>query len=104
MSNFWNKIVGFFSKLRASIFGQMAMGVAADVLKELGKEVADALAQEAKNRAILLEQEYGPGTGDKKRKELAGYLGDRGTELGLSLSSSMINVLIEVAVAAMKRG
>lgn len=101
--------MGFFAKLSAffkvffnSVFGQVALQALVPLIADFGKSAVDELVRKGKDRAIRIEQEFPNGSSDLKRKQLTNYLGDVGTGLGLSLAASVVNILVEVIVNALK--
>ncbi|MEE8598230.1 MAG: hypothetical protein V3S69_01695 [Dehalococcoidales bacterium] len=96
--NLWLKIIAFF---RTS-WGQAVLAAGQSVVAELGKKGTDLLAKEAQARALELEEKYPNGSGDLKHKELVDFLRLRATDLGLNLGDSVVNVLVEIAVSALK--
>lgn len=96
--NIWLKIIAFFR----TAWGQSVLAAGEQVVRELGKKYTDLLIKEAEERALELETKYPEGSGELKHKELVDYLRLRATDLGLELGMSVINIIIEVAVSALK--
>ena len=94
----WLNLVAFFR----TAWGQSILAAGEQVVREIGKKGTDLLIEEAKDRALELEAKYPQGSGELKHKELVDYLRLRATDLGLSLGQSVINIIIEVAVSALK--
>jgi len=87
-----------------TVFGQLTLDSALQIVKEVGSPVADALTEKARVKAAKLELEY-PGTnnGEKKKAELFSYLADVASVMGVSLAASSLNLIIETVVSALKQ-
>ena len=99
---FFSKIAAFFKVFFNSVFGQVALQALVPIIADFGKSAVDELVRKGKDRATRIEQEFPNGSSDLKRNQLGNYLGDVATGLGLSLGASVINILIEVIVTALK--
>lgn len=99
---FWTKVKLFFSQIFSSVFGQVLLTSVSALVQVAGKAALDEIIRKGKDRASRLENEYPNGASDLKRKELADYLGDVGVSLGLNLSATLVNLLIEIIVSAIK--
>jgi hypothetical protein len=99
IKNLWLQVIAFFR----TAWGQSVLAAGEQVVKSLGRKYADLLIKEAQERALELEKKYPAGSGDLKHKELVDYLRLRSTDLGLSLGQSVLNLVVEVAVSALKQ-
>ena len=97
--SFWMKVKMFFSKLFSTQLGAVVLTSLSSLVQVGGKFVLDELVRKAKDRAIRLDQEYPNGPGSIKRDALADYIGDVATGLGLNLSVTLVNLLIELVAS-----
>lgn len=99
---FFSKVAAFFKVFFSSVFGQVALQALVPIVADFGKSAVDEIVRKGKDRALRIENEYPNGPSDLKRKELVNYLGDVGTGLGLNLAASVVNIIVEVIISALK--
>ena len=104
MPVFLSKLVGVLKLLWATMFGELIISAAINVIETVGKPAVDDFVKAAKAKVEAVEEEYAdrPGSGILKHKEVFDYLADYAAAKGLELGASVINLLIETILVSLR--
>ncbi len=85
-----------------TVIGQLALDSLLQVVNSVGKSAADTLAAKAKIKVAKLEAEYPDDQPEKKRADALNWIADEAASLGVSLGSTAMSLIIELAVSSLK--
>jgi len=98
----WFKIVTVLRLIWQTVLGDLVLGAIRELLTTVGKAEVNRLAEVAKAKVEELEMRYpGRGEGQIKHNQAFQYLKDYCAAQGLTVAGSVLNFLIEAAVAVL---
>ena len=94
---------GFLRVLWHTVLGDLVVRAAHHILTTVGRSEVNQLAELAREKVAEVEERWPEGDGQLKHDEVLRYLQDYATAQGLKVTASVLNFVIEAAVAALAR-
>lgn len=101
MSMLWQRVAGFFKAIWSSPFGQILSVATNNLVRVAGTTALDLLTVQAQRKVAELDL-YSNMTGEVKARHARDFLIAYAESAGLNVAKSVINLVVELAVSALK--